>query len=171
VDDVEVDVVDAEALEAALDLGLWVLTVGIELGGDEDLVAGHAAVAQRPPDARLVAVGLGGVDVPVAELERPADRVLALGPVGDLPDPEREQRDLVAVGQDARTPVGGHCWGCHGAHSTRRRHRRIGKMARARTTSSPPASMVQSATASERRLAGYCTAINQNAASSTLTGH
>ena len=51
------------------------------------------------PDALLVAVGLGGVDVAVAELERPADGVLALGAVGDLPDAESERRHLVAVGE------------------------------------------------------------------------
>ena len=56
----------------------------IELRGDEDLVARHAAVAQGAADARLVAVGLRGVDVAVAELERPANGVLALGAVGGI---------------------------------------------------------------------------------------
>src|SRR5262249_30292258 len=61
VDDVEVDVVDAEPLEAALRLGLRVLAGGVELRRDEDLLARDAAVAQRAPDAALVAVRLGGV--------------------------------------------------------------------------------------------------------------
>ena len=60
---------------------------------------GDAAVAKRLADALLVAVGLGGVDVAVAELQRPADGVLALGPVGHLPDAEPERRHLVAIGE------------------------------------------------------------------------
>src|SRR3954452_17756336 len=110
VDDVQVDLLDAQALEAALRLLLGVPgRARIELRRDEDLVARHAAVANGAADARLVPVGLRRVDVAVAELERPADRVLALGTVRDLPDAQAEERDLVAVGEDAGAPVGRHC--------------------------------------------------------------
>src|SRR4029077_1283510 len=105
VDDVEVDLVDAEALEAVLRLGLRVLAAGIELRRDEDVLARHAALAQGAPDARLVAVRLRRVDVAVAELKRPPHRARALRAVRDLPDSAPEQRDLVAVGEDAPAPV------------------------------------------------------------------
>ena len=96
-DDVQVDLLDAEPFQAPLRLGLRVLPRRIELGGDENLLARHAAVAKGAADARLVAVCLGGVYMAVAELQRPADRVLGLGPVRDLPHAEAENRDLVAV--------------------------------------------------------------------------
>ena len=96
---VQVHLVDAELPQALLRLGDRVLAPGVELGGDEHLVAGHAAVPQGLADACLVAVGLGGVDVPVAELKRPAHRVLARRPVGHLPDAEPEHRQLVPVGK------------------------------------------------------------------------
>ena len=98
-DDVEVDLVDAEPSQAALDLRRRVAARRVELGGDEHLLAGDTAVAKRTPDAPLVAVGLRGVDVPVSGFERPADRPLALGAIGDLPYAQPEQRDGVAVGK------------------------------------------------------------------------
>ena len=101
VDDVEVDLLDAKPFQAPLRLGLRVLPRRIELGRDEDLLARHAAVAKGAADARLVAVCLRGVDMAVAELQRPADRVLGLGPVRDLPDAEAENRNLVAVCEHA----------------------------------------------------------------------
>src|SRR4029077_13997114 len=88
VDDVEVDVVDPESLQAALGLGDRVLSSGKELGGDEDLLARDAALAQPLSDALLVAVRLCRVDVSVAELERPADGIDTLAAVLDLPDAE-----------------------------------------------------------------------------------
>jgi hypothetical protein len=107
VDDVEVDAIDAEPPEAALDLGDRILAAGIELRGEEDLLAGQAAPAQRLPDALLVAVRLRRVDVAIAELERPPHRVDALGPVGHLPDAQAEQGDLVAPAQGAGRRGGG----------------------------------------------------------------
>src|SRR3954468_9579860 len=101
VDDVQVDLVEAEPLETALRLGFRIVVARIELRGDEDLPARHAAVAKRTTDALLVPVCLRGIDVAVAELERPANRILRLGPVRDLPDAEGEERDLVAVGEYA----------------------------------------------------------------------
>ena len=88
---------DPEPLEAALDLCDRVSPSGIELGRDEDLIARDTAFAQPLPDALLVAVGLGGVDVPIAEFERPADRVDALASVRHLPDAEAQQRQLRTV--------------------------------------------------------------------------
>ena len=58
---------------------------------------GDPAVAQPLADAVFVPVRLGRVEVPVAQLERPANRVDALRPIRDLPDAEPEQRDPVAV--------------------------------------------------------------------------
>ena len=107
-DDVEVDLVHAQPFEAALRLGLRVLARREELGREEDLIARHVAVAQRAADALLVAVGLRRVDMAVAELERRADRVLALRAVRHLPDAEAEQRDLVAVGEHTRAPIRGY---------------------------------------------------------------
>src|SRR4051812_5315038 len=95
VDDVEVDLVDAEPPQAVLRRGRRVLVPRIELGGEEDLLARHAALAKPLADALLVAVRLRGVDVPVAELECPPHGVHALGPVGHLPDAEPEHRDPV----------------------------------------------------------------------------
>ncbi len=108
VDDVEVDLLDAEPLEAVLGLGGRVGARGIELRRDEDLVARDAAVAQRAADARLVAVGLRGVDVPVARLERPAHRVLTLGAVLDLPHAQPDRGDRVTVRQGPPPAVFAH---------------------------------------------------------------
>src|SRR6266481_6015959 len=58
VNDVHVDVVDAEALQAALNLGHRVLVAWIELCGKEHLPARHSALSQTPPDAFLIEVGL-----------------------------------------------------------------------------------------------------------------
>ena len=66
------------------------VTTGRVPGIDQETFAGHAAIPQRFADAGLVAVRLGGVDVPVPELKRPAHSVLARRPVGHLPDPEPE---------------------------------------------------------------------------------
>ena len=65
VDDVQIDVVDPEPLQAALGLGDRVLPPREELRGDEHLPAGDAALAQPLAHAFLVAVRLGRVDVPV----------------------------------------------------------------------------------------------------------
>ncbi len=58
----------SEPLQAVLNLGRRIFARRIELGGDEHLVAWHAAFAERLPDAFLVAIDLGGVNVAVAEL-------------------------------------------------------------------------------------------------------
>ena len=98
----------AEPLDAPRGLGGGVLAARIELGRQEHLLARDAAVAQRAPDAGLVAVRLGRVDVPVAGLERPAHGVLGLRAVGHLPDAEAEHGDPRAVGEGAS----GFCCAC-----------------------------------------------------------
>ena len=77
-DDVEVDLVHAEALEAPLGLSLGVTGARVELRRDEDLLARDTTFPDPDPDALLVPVRLSRVDVAVAELERPADGVDAL---------------------------------------------------------------------------------------------
>ncbi len=76
---------------------------GVELRGQEDLLAPDPAFPQSASDALLVSVGLSGVNVPIAELQGPADRGLALFAVRDLPHAEPQHRHLVAVRQRART--------------------------------------------------------------------
>ncbi len=107
-DDVEVDVVDAETLQAAFDLCNRIRPRRKELGGDEHVLARHAALAQPLPHTLLVAVRLSSVDVPVTELERPPDGIDALAPVRNLPDTEAEQRDLVPVCKHPGCSVFGH---------------------------------------------------------------
>ena len=79
VDEVHVDLVNAEPSEALLGCGNRVvapsrieLAPWIELGGKKYLAARHAAVAQRPSDALLVVVGLGRVNIAIPQVERPA---------------------------------------------------------------------------------------------------
>src|SRR4051794_22002059 len=96
VDQVEVDVVGLEPVEAGAQSSPRLrapVVAAPELGGDEDRAALEAGCADRLPDLGLVAVGLRGVDVAVAELERTRhvlDRLLRR----DLEDAEAELRDL-----------------------------------------------------------------------------
>src|SRR5882757_1802075 len=74
------------------------MPVVVQLGGDEHLITGQAGFRDGLADTLLVAVTLGGVDVPVAGLEG-----LQHGLRGlirwDLEDPEAELRDVNAVVQ------------------------------------------------------------------------
>jgi hypothetical protein len=97
VDDVQIDLINAQPPQALLRLGGRIATRGIELGRYEHVLARDAAVGERAADALLVPVGLRGVDVPVAELERPANGVLGLRPVGDLPHAQADDWHLVSV--------------------------------------------------------------------------
>src|SRR5262245_60496457 len=117
-DDVQVELVQAEPSQAPLGFRDRVAAPWLELRRDEDVLACDTALAQSPADALLVAVRLSGVDVPVAELERPPDSFDALRPVRHLPDPEAEERDLVPIRE----------------RTHRQRHREI-VAARRRTTS------------------------------------
>jgi hypothetical protein len=106
VNEVEVDVVDFELLDAVGGLSEGVAPPRVELRRDEHLVARDGALAQRPADTRLVSVRLRGVDVAVTQLECRADSVHATGPVRHLPHPEPEQRHHCSVGEDPAAPVG-----------------------------------------------------------------
>jgi hypothetical protein len=114
VDQVQVDLVDAEPPQAGLQLTLGVPAAGAELGGQEHVLAGHPGGAQRLADAALVAVGLGGVDVPVARLQRPADGAPGLRAVGGLPHAQAQQRH----GQPVADRDGGVLFGHGGCDSS-----------------------------------------------------
>src|SRR5205085_12019913 len=57
-DDVKVDVIDAEAPKALLGLLRRIVAAGIELRGKEQILARDAAVSDCLADALLVAIGL-----------------------------------------------------------------------------------------------------------------
>ena len=99
VDQVEVDVVEPESLEARLEGGQGRVVALLrvpQLGGDEDVLAGQARGGERRADAGLVAVGGGGVDVAVAGVKRLLDD--PLGVLGrDLEDAEPELGNLDAI--------------------------------------------------------------------------
>jgi hypothetical protein len=96
-DEVEVQVVDTEANEALLGLCGRVGAGRMKLRRDEDLRARHATLLESPTDACLVAVRLGSVDVSIAELECPANRVDAVRPVGNLPETKTKRGNLTSV--------------------------------------------------------------------------
>ncbi len=105
VDQVQVDDTEVEPLFRSLERAPGtgrVLDLRRQLRGDEDLGAVDAAVADRPTDAGLVAVGEGGVDVPVAGVEGAPDGVVRLRPVGDLPRAEPDLRDGDVAGDGER---------------------------------------------------------------------
>src|SRR5262249_41669251 len=97
--DVEVDVVDTETLQALLDFGDRVARAWVELRRDEHLIARHAAVLQCPADTLFVAVSLCSVHVAVAEFESVAHGIDTLRSVGPLPHAEPEYRDSIPVAQ------------------------------------------------------------------------
>ena len=72
----------------------WSLRAGLNLVVMNTCSRGTPLSRSPCPTLSSFAVGLGGVDVPVAELERPADCVDALASVRHLPDAEAEQRQL-----------------------------------------------------------------------------
>jgi hypothetical protein len=99
VDEVEVDVVQAEVVEGLLEaregLVVPVVTAG-ELGRDEDLLARQVVLADGAPDPLLVLVPQRGVEEPVAGVEggdRGGPGVVAGVRVGA----EADRRDLAAV--------------------------------------------------------------------------
>ena len=91
VDEQQVDVVGAQAAQGAVDGAGGALLPGVgdpHLGGQEDVLTGQSAGGDGRAHALLVAVGLGGVDVAVADLEG-----LEHGALGLL---RRGQEDAVA---------------------------------------------------------------------------
>jgi hypothetical protein len=102
VDQIEVDVAEVEARQGLLrprDGVVMGLGVRRQLRGEEDLLAGDAGVPDGAADAGLVAVSVGGVDVPVAHLEGGPDRVVGGVPVGNLPGAEAYLGDRGSGGQ------------------------------------------------------------------------
>ena len=100
VDEQQVDVVGAQAAQGAVDGAGGALVPGVgdpHLGGDEDVLAGQSTGGDGRAHALLVAVGLGGVDVAVADLEG-----LEHGPLGLL---RRGQEDAVADLRDVHAVV------------------------------------------------------------------
>jgi hypothetical protein len=95
VDQEEVDVVEPELLQALLQRGdrrVMAVTRVVELGGDEDLVAGEPGCVEGLAHASLVLIHLRGVDVAVASLERLTNHGGRVAR-GDLPDAETELRN------------------------------------------------------------------------------
>jgi hypothetical protein len=81
VDQEEIDRVETQPLQARLRRALEIAggeILGPHLGGDEHLVARHAARPEAGADRLLVVVHRGGVDVAIARFERRADRLGAL---------------------------------------------------------------------------------------------
>ena len=98
-DEVEVDVVHAEspkALVEGLQRRVEALARVPELRRHEDVLARDSRARHRSSDTLLVAVGGGGVDVAVADLERLLDDLLRVVR-RDLEDTEAELWDLDAV--------------------------------------------------------------------------
>jgi hypothetical protein len=112
VDQPEVHILHGQRPEAALE-GAPLPAGGArrQLGGEEQLLARDAAVADRPADLALVAVHGGGVDVAVADLQRRVDGRLAARP-RHLPGAEADQRHGATVverhGGLAAVRLGGH---------------------------------------------------------------
>ena len=108
-DEVEVEVVEAEPLQARVEgaqRGVATLVVVPDLGRHEQVVAVDAGLGDGLADGGLVVVELGGVDVSVADLESGRDGCLGLGR-GDLEDAEPDLRDLDAVVEGQGGYLGG----------------------------------------------------------------
>ena len=97
---VEVDLLEAELVEALGDRGtrlVAVVAVVPELGGDVELVARDAAASHCAADSLLVAVARRRVDHAIADLEGVLDRPLALAVIADLEHAETELGHLDTV--------------------------------------------------------------------------
>src|ERR1700676_868321 len=96
---VEVDILEPQALQSRFDFSNRVIGSWVELGRHEDVGAIEATLSKALPDTLLIPVSLSGVDVAVSQLERPPDGVLRLASLGGLPDTEGECGDLMPVGE------------------------------------------------------------------------
>jgi hypothetical protein len=101
-DQVEVDVIEAQPLERPCERALGFLFAGRlldpQLGGDEELAARKARLLNRSADGFLILVAGGGVERAVSGFESVADGLLGVLR-RDLVDAEAEQRHLDAVVQ------------------------------------------------------------------------
>jgi hypothetical protein len=99
VDKVEVQGLEAKAFHGFLERlqgGLVALVRVPQLGGDEDFLRLQARTLDRAAYPGFISVDLGGVDVPLACLERLDDDLLG-DVVLNLPHAVAELRDGVAV--------------------------------------------------------------------------
>ena len=106
VDEEQVEVVEAEVGQALVEGAQGVVAAVeavVQLAGHEDLAAVDARAGDGLADALLVAVHLGGVDVPVADLERGRDRLGGL--LG------RDLVDAEARAAGSRRRCSGRWWG------------------------------------------------------------
>jgi hypothetical protein len=102
----QVDVVERHRRQGLLERRpLAADVLGRHLGRHEDAVAGDAAAVDRPAHVLLVAVSSGGVDMPVARVQRPADGVARRAAV-QPPGAEPDQGDLATSGQPRVHVVG-----------------------------------------------------------------
>ncbi len=98
----QVDVVDAKRAKARGERLAFAADVARgQFRGNEDVAPFHPAVAQRPPDLRLVAVHGGRVDVPVSDFEGEADRLTGRADT-QPPGTEAHDRHGHAAGQRHR---------------------------------------------------------------------
>ena len=100
VDQIQVQVVQTQPVQGGLETPLSPLIAGIgdpQLGGDEQLLPGEAALPHRLAHRLLVAVGGRRVDEAVAHVDGVPHRPLTLGRVLDLIGAEAQLRHLHAV--------------------------------------------------------------------------
>lgn len=90
VDEIEVDVIEAQPLEAPRELARRVRSKRHPFCRDEHLVPREGAVSERNADAALVPVGRRGVDVAIPGLERPLNGLFSIVALTNFPDPEAQ---------------------------------------------------------------------------------
>ena len=99
----QVDIVDAEVLEALVDRAGKIGGAQIfvrHLGAEEDLAARHAGCADAFTDLGLAAVFPRGVDVAIAELERGCDVLAADIGAAEIRGAEPDRRDPGVAGRE-----------------------------------------------------------------------
>lgn len=105
VNQVEVDVIGVEVLERGINALSHALVPGVvQLGGEPDLVAGHAGVLDTGTDLGLVAVSQGSVNVAVAGEKGVLDGLADLIGLG-LPCSQTDGGDLGAGVEGVSFPV------------------------------------------------------------------
>ena len=84
-DQIEVNVVEAQPPQALVELPRGACMRGQQLGRHEHLLARQATPSESGAHALLVAIHRGGVDVAVPRLQRPLHGLLGLTSGGHLP--------------------------------------------------------------------------------------